>query len=1107
MALGSCVGQRTVSAVHICRYLVPTFIVIFLVSSQLLYVQGQKTATLTGTVLDENREPVRNAIIKVWGPGYFRDQARTDSSGSFQLLIIREGWYSVYATCDRSETSGVDYVPSLWETYLQLGSTATFTFTLERGASLYLDGELRFVESSKPADYCRFTVTHPNREPLSEKYSVYTYGSGTDLVRRFGLSEKLIVIPADTEVAIRVDARIPSPRIWHSFTIRGKPGYFKLSQGETLHVDGMEYVLDFDVEKTKQTWDSAFYLLKDAEHVGFLVSAERQDLLNAYSMIDASLLSMKKRSYDEAFANLRNAYVLSSGTIERLQGLIQISSQSALLLMPIFVFIASSSAYLITERKRSIEIFTQERKKFSLSINLLISILFYSILICTFYLAYPGCRLISQSVFLTATILALVMGQVAVTALPYAFSEKKGEGQSIQFGSAVIVAFSMACRNLRRRKLRTIMSLANMMILVFGFITFTSISAGFGLVTQSLRPSIPQHAILIRDKGEGPENPFLPLPSSFLTWLQNQPNITLISPKAESIPGGSLGNLYTRSGKKFLIRGILGIVPSVEVNFTHVNEVIVSGDYLQDDDLKGVLICSSLNELLDVHVGDKLYGFDREFTIRGFFDEEAIETLKDVDGRLLIPRCVIPGRDGIVACSGDKVIIVNYNVSFSLPRVILSRVNVQLKNPSFQQYSEFARIIALNREYRVYVSHPNSLYLQYLGDYVEEKGVGLIPFLMILVVLNISAMMLGSVSERKNEIASLSSVGLNPTHISALFIAEAAVIGFIGGGLGYLLGMLGYRTALTTWFGALQVREKASAEWGLISLFLSGFTAIIASVIPALRASTIVTPSLLMKWSISKAVKPRETGQPWVLDLPVKLRARELEPFMGFIQKRIRESSMTGYSTTDISLKETDRGPSKRLTFKYSEQPDLAWSRNELLIQRAEGKDYFEAKLLCTPSRDLEKAVRNTATHLRNLIFEWNAMEFEVATPFDPSLSQLYTLMNAYNPTSLYIGTTQPIPDEKMDSLRNRLVADGIRPPRIVISRVNPLDIEQSMKTAEELVSRVDVVCISGEPDALCTALAINATIQKKMICFVIDPRPMKVRIKEPFQTLKIVNI
>jgi len=1095
---------------HICRYLAITFIIIFLVPTQLVYTQKQETATLAGTVLDENNEPVRNAIIKVLGPGYTRGQATTDSSGSFQLLVDPEGWYSVYVTCDRSETPGVDYVPCLWRTYLQLGSTAAFTFTLERGASLYLDGEIRFVESNKPSEYARFTVTYPNGEPLSGRHSVYTYGSDTDLVRRFGLNQKLVVVPVDKEVAIRVEASIFSPSISHTFTIKGKAGYFKLSQGEALHITGMEYILEYSVEEMKQTWDSAFYLLKDVEHIGFLISAERQDLTDAYGLIDASLLSMKKGLYDEAFAKLRNAYVLTSGTIEKLQGLIEISSLSALLLIAIFVFIACSSAYLIAERKRCIEVLSQERKKFSLSVNLLISILFYSILIGTFYLANPGCRLISQSVFLTATVLALIMGQVAVTALPRALSEKNGEDRSIQFGSAVITAFSMACRNLRRRKMRTMLSLANMMILVFGFITLTSISPGFGLVTRSLRPSIPQHAILIRDRLEGSEAPFISLPSSFLRWLENQPNITLICPKAENVPvsvENPLGNLYTRSGNKFPVMGILGILPSVEANFTHIDELVISGDYLQDDDLKGILIPSSLSDL-EVDVGDKLYGFGKEFTIRGFFDKKAIETLKDVDGQLLIPYKVMP-MTGIMPCSGNEVIMVNYNVSFFLPRVVMSRVNVHLKDSSLEEYSEFADIVVLSRGYHVYVSHPNSLYLQYLGSYIEEKGAGLIPFLMVLVVLNITVMMMGSVSERRDEIASLSSVGLNPTHIAALFVAEAAVIGFVGGGLGYLLGILGYRTALTTWFGTLQVREKASAEWGLMALLLSGFTAVVASVIPALKAATIVTPSLLRKWRIGEEVRPREIGQPWILDLPVKLAARELEPFTGFVHNRIGER--TGDLTehiTDVSLKveETDSGPLRKLVFGYSRESQGS-SNNELVIERAEGKEYFEVKLLCIPSRNAVDMVHNIATHVRNLILEWNAMEFEVATPFDPSLSQLYTLVTAYHPTSLYIATTQPVSDKKIDSLKRRLIREGLRPPRIVISRVDRLDMEQCMKTAEELASRADVVCISGEPDTLCTALAINATIQKKMICLVIDPRPMKVRMKDSFQNLKIVNV
>ena len=1092
-------------------YMAITLIFIFLVPTDLVYAEEENTATLTGTVLDESKEPIANAVIRVLGPRYLRGQTSTDSSGSFQLLVNREGGYSVYAMCNRPETPGVDYVPSLWKTYLQLGSTANFTFLLERGASLYLGQELRFVESSEPCEYCRFTVTHPNGAPLSGKHSVYTYGSDADLVTMFGFNRKLVVVPADTEVIIEAFAEIDSPRVSRTFTIKGKTGYFKISQGETLHVDVREHTLNFNVGNLRQMLDSAFSLLKDADCAGFVVTAEREDLLDAYGLIDTSLLSIKKGLYDESFAKLRRAYMLTSRTIEGLQGLLQTSSQSAFILSLLFVFIASASAYLVSERESRVEVMVRGRKKLSFSFNLLIAVIIYAVLFSSFYLSYPGCRLIPQTTLIPTAVIALILGQLIVARSPRAFSEKKGESRSIQFRSAIIVAFSMACRNLRRRKLRTVLTLANTMILIFGFITFTSISPGYGLVERPLRSAVPIDALLVRAGSLGSH--FSPLSSSFVTWLESQPNVTSISPKAENIPlpidvRTPIGYLYTKSGEKFIVQGVIGIKSSVEGQFTRINKTIVDGNYLLDDDHRGILVSSSLHETLNI--GGKLYGFEMEFVIRGFFDKSTLEKVVDVDGQLFIPKG-LDARGTVVPCSGDQVIIINYDTALTLPKVAISRVLLQLKSPSAEEYSTFAQIVALTREYEVYISHPNSLHLLYLGGYVEEKGIGSLPFLLALVVLNISASMLGSVKERRDEIASLSSVGLNPTHIAALFVAEAAIIGFVGGGLGYLLGISGYRLAATPLFGGLQVREKASAEWGLIALLLSGFAAILASMIPALQASTIVTPSLLRKWRFKGSEKPRKVGQPWVIDLPIRLRPRELEPFTGFILERLRErSSDTGEMdyVTDIKLEEetTDIGQLKRLSFNYELSGRPVKTKNELVVEQVKN-DYFDVKLLCLPLSKATEAIREATVYVRNLILEWNAIAFEVVTPYDPYLSQLYTLVNAYNPTTLYVMTTEPDVTEKLDPLKRRLIIEGLRPPKFVICRVNTLDIEQCMKTAEELASRADIICISGEPDALCTALAINAKTRKKTICFVVDPRPTKVRMKDPFQILKVVNL
>ncbi|MDH5795447.1 MAG: hypothetical protein OEZ24_04990, partial [Candidatus Bathyarchaeota archaeon] len=846
-------------------------------------------------------------------------------------------------------------------------------------------------------------------------------------------------------------------------------------------------------------------------YAGFLVTVERQDLLDAYGLIDSSLLSVRKGLYDESFAKLRRAYILTSRTTEGLQGLLQTGSQSAFILSLFFVFIASASAYLVTGRESRMEIRVRGVKKLSFSLNPLIAAIFYAVLLSSFYLLYPGCHLVPQTTLILAALIALILGQLVVAASPRAFSEKKSESRSIQFRSAIIAAFSMACRNLRRRKLRTVLTLANTMILIFGFIAFTSISPGYGLVEQPLRPAIPVNAILIRDVPLDSGSHFFPLSLSFVTWLEKQPNVTLISPKVENIPTpitSPMGYLRTRSGENLRVQGIMGIIPSVEAELTLIDSTIIDGNYLQNDDHCGILIGSSLRGTLDV--GDRLYGLEKEFVIKGFFDESAFERLADVDGQLLIPRYLGSGG-ATLPCSGDQVIIVTYDTALTLGalRAAISRVLVQLRNPSTEEYSNFAQIVALTREYHVYISHQNSLHVLYIGGYLEEKGAGALPFLLCIVVMNISASIVGSVKERRDEIASLSSVGLNPTHIAALFVAEAAIIGFVGGGLGYLLGISGYRLAAAPFFGALQVREKASAEWGLIALLISGFAAVLASLIPAMQASTIVTPSLLRRWRIVETEKPREPDRPWVLDLPVKLRAGELEPFTGFIHKRLRERAYSNIEyIEDVNLKEeeTDQGPLKRLTFKYSRQSG-GRSENELVIRGVEGKRYFEVKLVCFPSKSAEDAVRGSATYVRNLVFEWNAMTFEVATAYDPSLSQLYTLVNAYNPTTLYIMTTEPDVPDKLDPLKRILVMEGLRLPKTVISRVNPLDIEQCMKTAEDFVSRADIICVSGKPEALCTALAVNAETQRKTTCFVVDPRPMKARMKDPFQILKMVNI
>ncbi|MCW4019944.1 MAG: FtsX-like permease family protein [Candidatus Bathyarchaeota archaeon] len=284
---------------------------------------------------------------------------------------------------------------------------------------------------------------------------------------------------------------------------------------------------------------------------------------------------------------------------------------------------------------------------------------------------------------------------------------------------------------------------------------------------------------------------------------------------------------------------------------------------------------------------------------------------------------------------------------------------MQLKNP--EDLSSLAETLAYTLEYKAYISRPGSLSLRFVGSCTEEKGTTMIPFLMTRIMLNIAASMLGAAKERRNEIASMPSIGLNPTHVAALFVAEAAVIGIIGSGFGYLLGILGYRLASTGLLGTLQVREKVSARWGLMTILLSVSTTVLVALISAMQVSTIITPSLLRKWWLKESEKPLEKGWPWRMQLPIKIKAEEVKPFTRFMLETMREAFGT---VTDIRLTEeaTDKGSVKRLRFRYALPDQNEWSRNEIMVRRAE-VDNFSAELFCVPSENLEETVHKTSTH------------------------------------------------------------------------------------------------------------------------------------------------
>jgi len=133
----------------------------------------------------------------------------------------------------------------------------------------------------------------------------------------------------------------------------------------------------------------------------------------------------------------------------------------------------------------------------------------------------------------------------------------------------------------------------------------------------------------------------------------------------------------------------------------------------------------------------------------------------------------------------------------------------------------------------------------------------------ILLMINTS---ISTVYESKREISIFNSLGLTPTHITGLFLAEFLVHTILGSIFGYLGGIIGIRLFLTTGL----ITEPFSINFSsgvVVSVLIFSGLGILSSIIYPLRLSgRISVPSLQRSWEITSS--PEKDGTSWNISLP-----------------------------------------------------------------------------------------------------------------------------------------------------------------------------------------------------------------------------------------------
>jgi len=145
------------------------------------------------------------------------------------------------------------------------------------------------------------------------------------------------------------------------------------------------------------------------------------------------------------------------------------------------------------------------------------------------------------------------------------------------------------------------------------------------------------------------------------------------------------------------------------------------------------------------------------------------------------------------------------------------------------------------------------------------SGLSFLMIPLLIVIFAVFNTFLASVYERVKEIRIFSAIGLSPRNVAEMFIAEALTFGVLSSVIGYVvgIGLVKFLPLLPGFLPRGFVPNYSTAVI-VVVLGLSMLAILISSIYPALKASTLVTPSFERRWSVP--TKP--VGSIWEIPMP-----------------------------------------------------------------------------------------------------------------------------------------------------------------------------------------------------------------------------------------------
>jgi hypothetical protein len=481
-------------------------------------------------------------------------------------------------------------------------------------------------------------------------------------------------------------------------------------------------------------------------------------------------------------------------------------------------------------------------------------------------------------------------------------------------------AFALGISNMRKRRARTIFTCLTLVLLTFTVLSFTSVKTATHYNERKAKGEPTYQGLLVRNAMWEPleESAYRILDDEFGRERGVAPRAWFFTSKTEEQSFIRVSTDATDA--TYDARAVTGLTPA-ESQVTGLHEALVAGRWFEPGDVHHVIIPRRMAQDFNIEKTDvgkvKIFLGGVPYELIGIIDANAAKRQVDLDQEPITPVDWIQmqrmarqgggqqqsqgqqsGFQQYLHLSFDQVVLVPFETAVNLGAEVES---VAVSFVTEEEVKTTLEALMPRLGFNLYAGTGNEIRKWSAIGRTSIIGMGdvLIPILIAaLIVLNT---MLGAVYERIREIHIFSSIGLAPSHIAMLFMAESFVYAILGAIFGYLVGQ-GTAKLITVFDLLPGLYLNYSSVAAVASTTVVIAVVLLSTLYPARKASEVATPAIERSWQL-----PEPVGDRWEIPLPFAVtgdQATALTHFMMEWFHAYEEYSVGDFVTQDVSSRE-----------------------------------------------------------------------------------------------------------------------------------------------------------------------------------------------------------